>query len=187
MTATRLTRIAHIVNGTLLILLFVGSLWVYPSLPEQIPQNIGTGVTYWDTTLLHWLSGPLITLVMTGLMYAVHLSEVMTVPLSPHVNFGSRDTYEQLSTPHKRIIARWLRTGAHWMCTPFLLIFTRMQIEFYLIAMRSAEESIFGWQWNAVEFGLYLLFVFMFFGWWVPRRIERLAEVEARDGRKGQI
>jgi hypothetical protein len=172
-------RLPHFVNGLLLLLLFGGSLWVYPALPEQIPTAIKPGtVHYADKTVLHWLTGSLFALGMTAFLYAITLSEAMTVPLSPHVNFGNRDTYEQLSTPHKQVIARLLRTGMYWTCTLFLLIFMRGQIEFYIIAMRSADESIFGWYWGAAEFGLVLLFALMFFGWWVPRRIEHLAEVE---------
>lgn len=51
-------RLPHLINGALVLLLLGGSLLVYPSLPEQIPQNagfLGGSVSYWETTLLHWL------------------------------------------------------------------------------------------------------------------------------------
>lgn len=179
MTAKRLTRIAHIVNGTLLVLLFVGSLWVYPSLPESIPTGTSPGtVHYAEKTILHWLTGPLFALGMTAFLYVLALSEAMTVPLSPFVNFGNRDTYEQLSTPHKQIIARLLRTGMYWMCTLLLLTFAGVQIEFYRIAIRPADDSTIGWQTEAFVIGSVLAFTLAFFGWWVPRRIEHLAEGE---------
>ena len=172
-------RLPHFVNGLLLLLLFGGSLWVYPALPEQIPTAIKPGtVHYEDKTVLHWLTGSLFALGMTAFLYAITLSEAMRVPLSPFVDFGNRDTYAQLSTLHKQTIARWLRTGMYWTGTLVLLMFIRVQVEFYIIAMRSAEESIFGWQWDALALGIFLIYALMFFGWWVPRRIEHLAEAE---------
>lgn len=172
-------RLPHFVNGLLLLLLFGGSLWVYPALPEQIPTAIKPGtVHYEDKTVLHWLTGSLFALGMTAFLYAITLSEAMRVPLSPLVNFGNRDTYEQLSTPHKQTIARLLRTGMYWMCTLLLLTFAWVQSEFYLIAIQPAEESTIGWQEEAVVIGSVLAFTLAFFGWWVPRRIEHLAEAE---------
>ena len=172
-------RLPHLVNGLLLLLLFVGSLWVYPSLPEQIPTGTSPGtVHYEEKTVLHWLTGPLFALGMTAFLYVITLSEAMRVPLSPFVNFGNRDTYEQLSTPHKQVIARLLRTGMYWMCTLLLLTFAWVQTEFYRTAIRSAEESTIGWWEEAVVIGTVLIFSLIVFGWWVPRRIEHLAEVE---------
>lgn len=177
-------RLPHLVNGLLLLLLFGKSLWGDPSLSEQIPTASKPGtVHYEDKTALHWLTGPLFALGMTVFLYAMNRSEAMTVPLFPLVNFGNRDTYAQLSTPHKRIIARWLRTGMYWTGTLVLLMFIWGQIELHIIAMRSAEESIFWWQWDALALGIFLICALMFFGWWVPRRIECLAEVEENEGR----
>jgi len=172
-------RLPHFVNGLLLLLLFGGSLWVYPALPEQIPTGTSPGtVHYEEKTVLYWLTGPLFAFGMTALLYAMNRSEAMTVPLSPLVNFGNRDTYEQLSTPHKQTIARLLRTGMYWMCTLLLLTFAWVQSEFYLIAIQPAEESTIGWQEEAVVIGSVLTFASAFFGWWVPRRIEHLAQAE---------
>jgi len=172
-------RLPHLVNGLLLLLLFGGSLWGYPFLPESIPTGTSPGtVHYAAKTILHWLTGPLVALGMTALLYAMNRSEAMRVPLSPFVNFGNRATYEQLSTPHKQVIARLLRTGIYWICTLLLLTFAWVQTEFYRIAIRPAEASTIGWSEEAIVIGAVLISTGIFFGLWVPRRIEHLAEVE---------
>ena len=67
------SRTAQAINVTLFLLLLGGSLWVYPSVPDQIPQHKGFGgdVTYWDTTLLRWLANPLFGILFAGLGYAM--------------------------------------------------------------------------------------------------------------------
>jgi len=48
-------RLAHVLDAILPLLLVRGSLWVFPTLPAQVPRHFGLGGTadaYWDATLL---------------------------------------------------------------------------------------------------------------------------------------
>ena len=178
MTAMRPNRLPHIVNGMLLLLLFGGSLWVYPSLPEQIPVGTSPGeIHYGEATLFNWLQGPFFVVLMMGFVYAVTLG-TMRVPLAPGVSFSNRKTYEQLSRDHRKRIARRLRTAMYWTGTGMSVCFIGIQVEYYLLAIGIVEDSVLaGWE-GGLGVTLVFLVGILTFDRRLARHIDRLAEAE---------
>ena len=175
------SRTAQAINVTLFLLLLGGSLWVYPSLPDQIPQNMGWSgrdVDYWDTTLLHWLCLPLFSTCFVVIEYAAAYSTARNPQQVLHLDIPNLDTYRTLSAQHKRLVTDIIRALHHGMMTPAYLLFTVIQVESYLIGVGSRSAPLL-WTWLRLGtmvipiIGLCLLMI-----WWLPRYIQRLAERE---------
>lgn len=102
-------RLVHAVNAGLLLLLFAGSLWVYPALPDQIPRHFGLagGVdAYWQATLVHWMLLPVVALGVTAVIYGC----AWIVGKNPSsVNVPNQQRYDALDPTDKRRVVR-LRT-----------------------------------------------------------------------------
>lgn len=172
------TRLPHLVNGVLLLLLLTGSLWVYPTLPEQIPKHVGPRwVAYWETTLLRWLSLPLMTGVCMALIYVpawrmgpVRSLQAFSVP--------NRTQYRHLPPRHKRNIADLLERGTYWMATPMPVFFGVSQARTYYAV------TTFGPPLPTFETGTMAAFLLVMLGiagglrWWVSRRIRRVSDRE---------
>jgi uncharacterized membrane protein len=174
------SRTAQAINVTLFLLLLGGSLWVYPSLPDQIPKNMGWSgrdVDYWDTTLLHWLSLPLFTTFFLVIEYAAAYS-VRNPQQVLQMDIPNLDTYRRLSARHKSLVTDIIRALSHGMMTPAYLLFAVMQVEIYLVAVGARSAPLF-WTWLQLGtmvipiIGLCLLLI-----WWMPRYIQRLAKRE---------
>jgi uncharacterized membrane protein len=145
MQERRFSRTAQAINVTLLLLLLGGSLWVYPSLPDQIPKNIGWSgrdVDYWDTTLLHWLSLPLFSTWFVVIEYAAAYS-VRNPQQVLQMDIPNLDTYRTLSARHKSPVTDVIRALSHGMMTPGYLLFTVLQVEIYLIAVGARSVPLF--------------------------------------------
>lgn len=178
----RYSRAAQAVNLALLLLLFVGSLWVYPSLPNQIPQHTGFDgdVTYWETTLLRWLALPLVSAFLIVFGYGIAYGTARNPQRVLMRDFPDKELYRTLSHWQKRVVTDLFRALSHAMVTPTLIAFTFMQVEFYLLAVASRTETPAFMTW--VEYGLMLggtIGVGLLFHLWISRSIQRLADREA--------
>lgn len=178
----RYSRTARAVNLALLLLLFVGSLWVYPALPDQIPQHRGFGgdVTYWDTTLIRWLANPLVATLFVGIGYAAAYGAARTPQRVLESDIPNKEIYRTLSFRHKRIVTDIFRTLYHAAVTPSLIGVIISQVNSYLLALSPREAPAFmSW----LELGLMLggtLGLLPLFYLWGSRSIQRFAEREAR-------
>jgi uncharacterized membrane protein len=183
MPERRFSRTAQAINVTLLLLLLGGSLWVYPSLPDQIPKNMGWSgrdVDYWDTTLLHWLSLPLFSTCFVVLEYAAAYS-VRNPQQILQLDIPNLATYRTLSARHKSLVTDIIRTLFHGMMTPGYLLFTVIQVEIYLVAVGARSAPLF---WTGLRLGTMVIPIIglcLLMVWWVPRYIQRLAKRERRE------
>lgn len=132
--------VPHLVNVALLFLLFAGSLWVYPALPEEIPRHFGAGGeadAYWKKSLGTWLLLPIIAIATVILTY-VHVLVVHFFPLSA-LNFPKQDRLDDLSDADKREIRRRMHSVIYWIATPVITIFLALQYGTYRVATTNAS------------------------------------------------
>jgi len=181
MQERRFSRTAQAINVTLLLLLLGGSLWVYPSVPDRIPQYRGFGgdVTYWDTTLLRWLANPLFATLFVGLGYAMAYGGARNPQRVLIGDFPYKEMYRKLSLRHKRMVTDLFRTLCHAIVTPSLLAVIVSQVASYLLAMSPRMEAPALMTW--LELGLMLgvtLAILPLFYLWISRSIQRCAERE---------
>lgn len=178
----RFSRAVQAINLALLLLLFVGSLWVYPSLPDQIPKHAGTStVTYWDTTLLRWLFFPLLASVLLVVVYVAVYSSARNLQQVLNIDLPNKDLYKTLSHRHKRIVADIVRACLHGAGTTMLVPFIIIQAHFYLLAMSRRTEPLGFMRWWALgSFTIGIAGICLFPGWWLARYIQRLADREER-------
>lgn len=181
MPERRCSRTAQAINVTLFLLLLGGSLWVYPFVPDQIPQHKGFGgdVTYWDTTLLRWLANPLFGMLFAGLGYAMAYGGARNPQRVLIGDFPYKKVYRRLSLRHKRMVTDLFRTLCHASITPYLLAVVVSQVESYLLATspQMAAPALMTW----LELGLMLggtLAILPLFYLWISRSIQRYAERE---------
>jgi hypothetical protein len=144
----RFSRAVQTINLALLFLLFVGGLWVYPSLPDQIPKHVGTStVTYWDTTLLRWLVLPLLASGVLILVYVMVYSTARNLEQVRNLHMPNKDLYKTLSHGHKRIVADIMLATLHGMATPLLVGHIAACIHSYLLATSLRTEPLGFMRW----------------------------------------
>ncbi len=132
-------RPVHVVNAVLIALLFGGSLWAYPALPDRIPRHFGIGGVadaYWDASLGHWLLLPLIA---TGTAILVHASiwAMKTLP-SSWVHVPNPEQFAALDDADQRAVRARMRGLLYWMVPPVLVLFGALQYGTYHVATTDA-------------------------------------------------
>lgn len=170
-----MTRLAHGLNAVLSILLVSGSLWVFPTLPAEVPRHFGLGGTadaYWEATLLHWMVLPAVAIVVVGIVYGAAWWTGRT-PTS--INVPNQEQYDALDPAHKRAVAARVQTFLYWTATAILVLFSVAQWSTYQVATSGANTL------PGVGYGLtlgipvILLLASGGLAWWLPRRVRRLA------------
>ena len=170
------SRLVHVVNGVLLLLLFGGSLWVYPTLPEQIPRHFGLygqADAYWQATLVHWLLLPVVALVSAVALYGP-AGIVRAVP-SSWINVPNQAQYDALPPVKKRAVMSLVQRALYWMTTATLVVFLAVQGSVFYVATTAATAlPVLGVGAMAVA----LLAIAGLTGWLVwrlPKRIQTLS------------
>ncbi len=170
------SALPHLLNGLLLVALIGGSLWVYPTLPEQIPRHFnvyGQADAWGNTTLVHWLLVPVVALFSVGLIYAPAWI-VGAVPAS-WMNVPDREAYEALPAAQKRHVRHLVQRGLYWMGTATLLIFGAVQASTYDVATTAATALPTAGI-GAMGLGLFAIAgLTVWLIWGVPRRIRALS------------
>jgi len=132
-------RLAHATTAVLLALLFGGSLWVYPTLPDQVPRHFGlTGVAdaYWETTLARWL---LLPLVAAGTALVVYGSVWAMKALPPSwVNVSNPEHFAALDEADRRAVRARMCGLLYWIAPPTLVLFGGLQYGIYYVATTDA-------------------------------------------------
>lgn len=132
----RTIRTLHIVNGALLVLLFGGSLWLYPALPEQIPHHFdlyGQADAYWGATLVRWMLLPVIAALTAACLYG---PAWLVGPSG--FNVPRQEQYEALSPAQKRHVTALVQRALYWMTTAELVILVAVQAGVYAVATTAA-------------------------------------------------
>lgn len=133
-------RRLHVANALLLAALFLGSLAVWPDLPERVPGHIGFDgeVTRWDeSSLTAWLLLPLIALATAALTYG----GAALLPRHPGL-FNIPDKAAFLALPADRrmpVIAR-MRSFLYGITALTLGVFAALQWTRYRIALGADPE-----------------------------------------------
>ncbi len=169
-------RLAHGLNAVLSLLLVGGSLWVFPTLPGQVPRHFGLGGTadaYWEATLLHWMVIPSIAIVVVGIVYG---AAWWTGRAPTAINVPNQEQYDALAPAHKRVVAESVQAFLYWTATAMLVLFSVAQWSTYQVAT-SATNTLPGLG-QALTFGIPVVLLCAAGGlaWWLPRRVRRLAD-----------
>lgn len=173
-----MNRLVHLVNGTLLALLFGGSLWAYPMLPEQIPRHFGLygqADAYWATTLLHWMLIPFVAIFSGAIVYGSgwligRVPERVTVP--------NQGRYEQLSDRDKHVITTRVQRAVYWMAAPLLVVFGACQVGIYHVATTS-DTALPSAVMVTMGGGILLILgIAVGLGWWLRRRTRQRADAD---------
>lgn len=169
-------RLVHGLNAGLALLLVGGSLWAFPRLPARIPRHYGLGGTadaYWDATLLHWMLGPAIALVVVGIVYG---AAWWTGQAPGSVNVPNQQQYDALAPAEKRVILRDVQVFLYGTATAMLVLFSVIQASTYHVATTGADTlPTAGWV-VSVGMPVGLLAAALGLAWWLPRRMRGLAD-----------
>jgi len=171
-----MTRVLHRVNAILLGLLFGGSLWAFPGLPDQIPRHFGFwghADAYWDSTLLHWMAVPLITFGVVAVVYG----SAWFIGRDPSsINVPKQDVYDALDVEQQRRVVAHVQLVLSGMATSIIVFLGAIQAGIYEVAT-SAVEVFPPYVTAALVF-----FVLVVGGgsagllWWLHRRIPQLSD-----------
>jgi uncharacterized membrane protein len=169
MQERRFSRTVQAINLALLVLLFVGSLWVYPLLPDQVPKHIGFGgdVTYGEATLLGWLTLPCLGAFFVASAYGIAYHVARDPQRVLHLDISNLDTFRTLSPRRKRIVTDIIRAIYHGCMTPLLLTFILTKIEFYLIAVTSRTLPLFTPWFTIGTMSVGFLGIYLLRDWWL--------------------
>jgi len=169
-------RTLHLFNSALLALLLIGSLWLFPTLPDQIPRHFGVwgmADAYWETTLIHWMLLPIVGGGTVAIMYGA----AWLIGRSPSwINTPNQERYDALDAADKRDVVAHVQVVLYLMAASALVFVSGIQAGLYQVAV-SSRSSLPGF-----VFGTFLAFVGVIVGgsawllWWLPRRVRRLSE-----------
>lgn len=169
-------RLFHLFNLGLAFLLVGGSLWAYPHLPARIPRHFGLGGAadaYWAATLVHWLVLPGIGLALASLLYGV----AWLIGRTPGaLNVPNQEQYDALDPAAKRGVLKDVQAFLYGTATAMLVLFAGMQGGTYSVATAGTEALPVAGRIGAFALPLGLLAAALGFAWWLPRRVQRLAD-----------
>lgn len=120
------TRITHLVNAGLLILLVGGSLYAFPILPEEIPKRFdvtGQVTASWEATTVHWFLLPLVATVLVGVTYGLAVRDGEGLPEPDQAQ------YEASSADEKDV--KGASKPLYWMLVPVLTLLGVVQHGIY--------------------------------------------------------
>lgn len=132
-------RTAHVLNGALIVLSIGASLWVFPTLPDQIPRHFtlaGTADAYWAGTLLHWLFLPLVGAGIAALMYGLAwiVGADGQVVRRFHLSGGGERDRSQTEAERKAV-----QLYLYWTAAGMLVLFSALQWGVYRVATSPAR------------------------------------------------
>lgn len=128
-----LDRLPHLLNGLLLVFLFVFSLATYASMPERIPIHfdaLGRPDGWLDKSWWNWLALPLFALGLTVVM----LLCTRLVDLARHhptwLNMPHKKKFLALPERAQAPVWRAMKAIFHWLTLPFngLLLYAQLAI-----------------------------------------------------------
>ncbi|PQJ35889.1 hypothetical protein BSZ35_15925 [Salinibacter sp. 10B] len=134
-------RIPHLVNAGVLIVVLVGSLLLYPTLPEQMPHHFsvyGTADAYWGTTLGRWLLLPGLSILNAGTLYGTAWV-VTNVPAS-WISVPGQEADELSTDTEQKRVRRTVERALYWMATFTLFLFVALQGGIYYVAVTPATS-----------------------------------------------
>lgn len=126
---------AHPANAALLTLLVSGSVLYFPRLPERIPRHFGASGqpdAWWEATLLHWLSLPLLALVTAALLYSVAWL------LGRHrgrLQVPNQARFDTLKPAAQNQILALVQSYLYWTASILTLLFISVQLAIYQVAL----------------------------------------------------
>ena len=173
-----MNRPGPLVNGTLLVFLFAGSLWAYPALPEQIPRHFGPygqADAYGATTLLRWMLLPIVAVFSGAILYG---SGWLIRRAPEGINVPNQAQYEQLSDEDKRALAARAQRATYWMGAPLLVVFGAVQVGTYHVATTPATALPTAVMTTMGGGILLILGIAVGLTWWMHRRVRALAEAD---------
>ncbi|PEN08400.1 hypothetical protein CRI93_04615 [Longimonas halophila] len=129
------TALFHAKNAALLVLLWAGSLWAYPQLPDAMPGHfdlLGQVSYRTDTTLARWLLMPILGLLLTATLYGIaHLMRrfpsIMNVP--------DPATFQQLTPDRRAVVIHLVQDVVYGIAALVLLVLTVLQVGIYSVAV----------------------------------------------------
>lgn len=117
----------HWINAVLLATLFVGSLLVWPELPERIPGHFGLDgeVTRWEApSLARWLLVPVFALGVVVLNYGI----AAWLPRRPEIfNHPDRDAFLALPPERRRPVVARMQAFLYGVSGPIIVLFGVVQ------------------------------------------------------------
>ena len=169
-------RLPHVVNAGIIVVLLVGSFWLYPTLPGRLPHHFGiygTADAYWETSLVRWLLVPGLAIVTAATVYGP--AWILTDVPARWINVPNQEAYEALSDAEQKRILALVQQVLYWMTTFTLLIFLAIQGGIYYVAVTPVTSlPVFVLGMLAVGLlGIGGLTVGLV--WRLPRRIEGLS------------
>ncbi|MGM0705980.1 MAG: hypothetical protein ACQETP_08680 [Bacteroidota bacterium] len=133
------TALFHSKNAALLVLLWAGSLWAYPQLPDAMPGHfdlLGQVSYRTDTTLAQWLLMPIMGLLLTAALYGVaHLMRRF-----PHTMIVPNPaTFQRLTPSRKAVVIQLMQDVIYGMTALLLLLLGMLQVGIYSVAVHAAN------------------------------------------------
>lgn len=171
-----MNRVLHVVNAGLSCLLVGGSLWVFPTLPEQIPRHFGlagTADAFWEASLVHWMFLPGVALGLLGFLYAV-AGVIKWAPSA--ISVPNREQYDALDPSDQRRIVGVIQSYMYWTAFGLLLLFSALQLGTHEVAIGSSNTL------PPAVLGVLVVVVIdiiggaVWLGWHLPRRVQELSE-----------
>lgn len=137
-----MTRWLHLLNGLLLSALVGGSLFVYQELPERVPLHFGADGTpdrWADSTLLSWMTLPMIGLATAALMIGIGIM----LPRNPKwINMPDKDRLLRLPDYLQQWVIEGVSVTLHTMTLVTLTMFAVIQYGSWLTAVSGDGSSV---------------------------------------------
>jgi uncharacterized membrane protein len=123
----------HIVNGVLLLSIWVFTIGAYPGLPDQVPGHMGLhGVTRWDPKQSSpWFIMPILALVHGAIMYGI---SAMAKSTPNALNVPAKKELLQLPREGQLYAMAPMRGFMYGMATWLFVLTLMVQYELYRVA-----------------------------------------------------
>lgn len=135
-----MNRTLHVINTGLVVLLVAGSLWVYPTLPEQIPRHFGLGGTadaFWDASLAHWMVLPFCAIGTGALVYGA----AWVIDWAPSsLSIPNREEYDALDPSAQRVVVGVVQRFLYGTAFGLFVLFSVFQVGTYQAAVAASNS-----------------------------------------------
>jgi uncharacterized membrane protein len=133
------TALFHAKNAALLVLLWTGSLWAYPQLPDAMPGHfdlLGQVSYFTGTTLARWLLMPMLGLLLTAMLYGIaHLMRRFPSAM----NVPDPATFQHLTPDRRAVVIHLVQDVVYGIAALVLLVLTVLQVGIYSVAIHEAS------------------------------------------------